>query len=577
VAQRNSCILIWEGMISLFLLLLAATLGVARAQLLHLSPSDIDLIGFGKADSHRNHGDEEVVVTDGPHKPGNIFANFNSNQDLGEREVLVTDAIRDSGLCDAKVAQHSGYLDAGGGAKYFYWLFESRGSPSEDPLVVWLTGGPGCSSQLALLAENGPCMFDSQGKLTNNPYSWTESANVMWVDQPGDTGFSYGPDPASNRGVAEHMHVFFQSFYEALPQFKANDFYIFGESYGGHYVPAIAHYLWRQAKAGNFSSSLKGIAIGNGITDPKEQMKWYPDMAKDGGKSEGGSLEKSVGLSESVITTMRISAATCAAAISACVSDATVSCLGAYSACIQSELVPYENTGMNVYDMRIKCAVEPLCYDFSMVGTFLNDPETQKKLGVNKTWESCNYKVNAAISEDWVHSFHNLLPDLLADGIRVLIYAGDVDYICNWLGNKKWMLRLEWPHKLEFNAAKDLDYLVDGSISGRLRSTHGLHFLQVYQAGHMVPMDQPAAALQLFNDFLGSKLQQNTHTGSDPPLDPDEVTTTPGYNWRPIGFALAVTAAALIGIAILMKGRRGARDVPVSKRMEGIELPALAR
>ena len=54
----------------------------------------------------------------------------------------------------------------------------------EIPFVVWLTGGPGCSSTLALLTENGPCKVNDDGKSTTvNPYSWTEAAHVLWLDQ----------------------------------------------------------------------------------------------------------------------------------------------------------------------------------------------------------------------------------------------------------------------------------------------------------------------------------------------------------------------------------------------------------
>merc|ERR1719456_1262800 len=96
-----------------------------------------------------------------------------------------------SGLCDPSVKQHSGYFSVGGSKKYFYWLFESRSDPANDPTVMWLAGGPGCSSMTGLLFENGPCSVDANGSSTIlNPYSWNARANVMWVDQPPGTGFS---------------------------------------------------------------------------------------------------------------------------------------------------------------------------------------------------------------------------------------------------------------------------------------------------------------------------------------------------------------------------------------------------
>ena len=89
-------------------------------------------------------------------------------------------------LCDTTVKSESGYYSVSSGQdkNYFYWFFESRATPSTDPLIIWLTGGPGCSSQLALLSENGPCKPTADGLDTvNNPYSWNTNANIMWIDQ----------------------------------------------------------------------------------------------------------------------------------------------------------------------------------------------------------------------------------------------------------------------------------------------------------------------------------------------------------------------------------------------------------
>lgn len=427
---------------------------------------------------------------------------------LEAAEENVQTGLSSPTICDPGVKQHSGYLDAGVGTKYFFWMFESRRSPSKDPLVMWLTGGPGCSSQLALLAENGPCGVSKDGASTVlNKFSWTAQANVMWVDQPAATGFSTGlPTTHNEDGVAANMYRFLQSFYKALPQYQSNDFFIFGESYAGHYVPAVSHYLWQQAKSGGFKVPLKGIGIGNGLTDPEEQYKWYPQMAYDGGKSEGGSLAK--GVITNAITHAAMKAATipCVKKIHSCNANQTGACSSAYATCNYGELIPYQLTGYNPYDMRIKCQKPPLCYDFGNVEAFLNAKKTQQQLGVNKKWGSCNRVVNMAFQGDWMKNYQAKIPDLLADGIQVLVYAGDVDYICNWLGNKKWTLAMEWPHKMDFNAAADQPYNVEGKQVGRLRISNGLHYMQVYQAGHMVPMDQPVAALAMLNDFLSGKM-----------------------------------------------------------------------
>eukprot|EP00667_Euglena_gracilis_P008402 EG_transcript_8513 len=313
----------------------------------------------------------------------------------------------------------------------------------------------------------------------------------------------------TEKDVADDMLRFMQAFYNALPQYKSNPLYIFGESYAGHYVPAIAHRLWvaAQRKEG-FPVPLKGIGIGNGLVDPEVQYRWYPNMAQDGGKSEGGTLEKGVITSPVAIGLMKAALIPCVSLIQLCNAggpNASSYCTAAYVTCNYGEIVPYQATGMNPYDMRIKCENGPLCYDFSNVDRFLNSKEVQAELGVKKTWASCNMVVHALLQGDWMQHYQDQLPDLLASGIRVLIYAGDADYICNWLGNKHWTLAMDWPHRAEYTAAPDVPFLVNGKAAGRLRTANGLSFVQVFRAGHMVPMDQPEVALQLLNRFLAGR------------------------------------------------------------------------
>lgn len=107
---------------------------------------------------------------------------------------------------------------------------------------------------------------------------------------------------------------------------------------------------------------------------------------------------------------------------------------------------------------------------------------------------------------DWMHEYQRKLPDLLEDGIRVLIYAGDQDYICNWLGNRAWTRQLVWKHKNDFNAAKVETWKVNNTDVGTIQSSNGFTFLRVYNAGHMVPRDQPKAALLMVNKFISAML-----------------------------------------------------------------------
>jgi len=118
--------------------------------------------------------------------------------------------------------------------------------------------------------------------------------------------------------------------------------------------------------------------------------------------------------------------------------------------------------------------------------------------------------------QDWMRNFQTNLIPLLEDNIRVLIYAGDVDYICNWMGNKAWTIDLPWSGHQAFSSAKDAPWIYGNGVDGglvrsapALKGTGSLTFLQVYEAGHMVPMDKPEAALSMLNSFLRNEPLSN--------------------------------------------------------------------
>lgn len=193
-------------------------------------------------------------------------------------------------LCDPSSKQKVGYLDVAD-KHFFFWFFESRNAPATDPLILWLNGGPGCSSLTGLLMELGPCRVNPKGNGTTvNPYSWNSNASVIFLDQPVEVGFSYsdnGKFPTNSDAAAADVYAFLQIFLTTYTEFADNDFHVTGESYAGHYIPAIGKKIADENEARATKEPtvvnvpLKSLAIGNGLTDPLIQYKYYPEMACD--------------------------------------------------------------------------------------------------------------------------------------------------------------------------------------------------------------------------------------------------------------------------------------------------------
>jgi len=160
----------------------------------------------------------------------------------------------------------------------------------------------------------------------------------------------------------------------------------------------------------------------------------------------------------------------------------------------------------NVYDYKIPCADPPLCYDFSIMDRFLAQPYVQKALGVspNADWTECNQIVHTLLLDDWIVNLDTVIPALLRD-YRILVYSGDLDFICNWAGGLAWTSSLNWDGEKQFNAANFTNWFVGGQVAGAAKNALNLTFLRVFNAGHMVPMDQPKNALDMLKRFLSNQ------------------------------------------------------------------------
>ncbi|PON66485.1 Serine carboxypeptidase-like [Parasponia andersonii] len=167
-------------------------------------------------------------------------------------------------------------------------------------------------------------------------------------------------------------------------------------------------------------------------------------------------------------------------------------------------LLPHSHAAY--YDVRKKCEGD-LCYDFSNMERFLNQNSVRESLGVgNIDFVSCSSTVNEAMVMDWMRNLEVGIPALLEDGIKVLVYAGEYDLICNWLRNSRWVYAMEWSGQKNFGSSSTVPFVVDGAEAGLLKGHGPLSFLRVHNAGHMVPMDQPKAALEMLRSWMQGKL-----------------------------------------------------------------------
>ncbi|OCK82010.1 carboxypeptidase Y-like protein A [Lepidopterella palustris CBS 459.81] len=403
-----------------------------------------------------------------------------------------------------KVKQYSGYLDDEENDKHlFYWFFESRNDPKNDPVVLWLNGGPGCSSLTGLFMELGPSSVNKKLGLEYNQYSWNANASVIFLDQPVNVGFSYSGSSVSNTiAASKDVYALLTLFFKQFPEYAKQDFHISGESYAGHYIPVFASEILSHKKT---NINLKSILIGNGLTDGLTQYKYYKPMAC----GEGGWPAV---LDESECQTMENAYPRCASLIENCYNTESVwSCVPASIYCNNAMIGPYQRTGQNVYDVRGKCEdSNNLCYpELGWISEYLNQEDVQKALGAEvSSYKSCNFDINRnfLFQGDWMQPYYRLVPGIL-EKIPVLIYAGDADYICNWLGNHAWTEALEWPGQKAYNKVKMSDLLLsdDDSKIGEVKSSGNFTFLKLHAGGHMVPHDQPVASLDMLNRWLSGE------------------------------------------------------------------------
>jgi cathepsin A (carboxypeptidase C) len=143
-----------------------------------------------------------------------------------------------------KTPTYSGYLEVTETKRLHYAFAESESDPTNDPVVIWFNGGPGCSSMLAFMQENGPLAIDDgENFIKENPFPWNKRANMLWLESPAGVGWSVGETDAdlqhNDMTQSEDALQALKSWYAKFPEFKANELFVSGESYAGIYVPYL--------------------------------------------------------------------------------------------------------------------------------------------------------------------------------------------------------------------------------------------------------------------------------------------------------------------------------------------------
>ncbi|KAI9666958.1 MAG: hypothetical protein M1831_001463 [Alyxoria varia] len=449
------------------------------------------------------------------------------------------------GVCETTpgVNSYSGYVDLGPDMHAFFWYFESRRDPENDPVSLWLNGGPGSDSQIGLFQELGPCNISKELESIVNPYSWTNVSNFIFLSQPYGTGFSNKQEQIGSAnnisGAFQNASVappdgrypttvpleidttelaaiagweIIQAFYSNLPKLspstKSKEFNLWTESYGGHYGPAFFDYFQEQnAKIGSGEREgthliMNSLGLINAIIDERIQGPYYPEFAVNNTYGiqayndtvynyakfayyMGNGCRDQIDLCEEADRSTDAGKAICTEAGNMCRDNVE----GPY----------YVFGGRGVYDIRhpYDDPTPPPYFE-----DYLNKADVQQAIGVDLNYTTANSDTYFAFQQTGDFVYGNFIKDLqriLDSGVRVALIYGDADYICNWFGGEEVSLQLNYSQSDEFRATGYTPLMLDGKEYGESRQYGNFSFSRIYEAGHEVPYYQPEISLAIFD------------------------------------------------------------------------------
>ena len=390
------------------------------------------------------------------------------------------------------ITQYAGHInvDEAKNGNLFYWLFESPQNSKDLPLLVWLNGGPGCSSMDGLFLELGPFKLDKNNlDVKSNPSSWHNVANLLFIDQPVGTGLSYTTARdgycSNDEQVNKHFYKFMQSFLQLHSRYVTTDssgrkisrpFFISGESHAGHYIPSMSAYILNQnqnilaSTDGSNSDiliSLQGIALGNPWMEPYYQYD-TSDFSHGLGfitQTQKNKLKESEKQCRTFLKQGRYNQKICFNLLDDIIDGSTVA---------GNEKVLMYDARRTVHNTRTfppgKDGVEE----------YLNRKEVRSALHASSTpqkYVECADPPFYALSHQDGKGISNELAALLNSEIRVLVYSGQYDIVCNHLGSEKVLDSLQWTGTEGWLKTQPSVWIVNKKPAGHLKTYKNLQSL----------------------------------------------------------------------------------------------------
>ncbi|KAJ2014661.1 Cell death protease [Coemansia sp. S680] len=384
----------------------------------------------------------------------------------------------------------------------FFWLVtNTTNTYNKDKLVIWLNGGPGCTSLDGVFLENGPYKFDGPNRLRFRDHSLSQQFDVLYIDQPFGTGFSVASTEnyaKTYREATQTLLEFLRRFYTVFPELRQRQLYVAGESEAGTYIPYLAEAILKMPTTERFA--LSGLMIGNGWIDPLPMYMSYGEI-----------LTRHELLTPEVYSGMLKLMDSCAKEFKRAPQPVHTDVCERIPMVFLNEGGPKPGMCYNMYDLRLT-DTQPSCGmnwppEISIYTEYLNRADVQKAINVRDApavWTECSDLPSKKLKHDDTPPASIPLRSVLNSGIPVLLFVGKEDYLCNYVGTEWSIGNMTWAGSKGFQNPAKNEWRINGQVVGSVESERGLTYALVYNASHMVGVDKPREILDVFTAFTNA-------------------------------------------------------------------------